>query len=533
MWLQYIFQNIHFALNVTAALILFAAFWLYFDASIGLKSLRERFRSIGFLMISISYLMHAGYLESPILTNTISTSVWYGTIYNFLHLGGYLFLIASLIFEPLMQVPKTIGIVKKNNPANPVSALTAVSSISLIQLIPALLYPLSAFLIAGLYFRRAYIGLERHIKKIGIAFVFLGFSDLLSVGELFRGSASVTVSQLVAPFGPVWIAQHLVLGVFLFILGRWVLGYLLLRFDTQFFMILTGAVTVIFLIATAMLTGTLINNLAGVTQKRLLTGALVLNYAIDTKKSEVLSQAESVAASPDVAEYIFTGNRQALADLTGKTLLMHKQSSLVITDPEGKVLARGEDQLSYGGTEADVNLLKRAIGGEKIATVIAKPGVLAPMVLVEALVPVKRSGSVIGIVIEQSSLDDAFLEGMKKSTGLEVSLYSQNFLTATTNLLADKVTRPIGTKLDLNHVKKIQTGSIQLYGQPYFVAEVPLFDMDNNIPGVLLTGEPQSVSLSGVGSSIEWSFWIMIWLISFSFPLSLSISKSIANQVKE
>jgi hypothetical protein len=25
----------------------------------------------------------------------------------------------------------------------------------------------------------------------------------------------------------------------------------------------------------------------------------------------------------------------------------------------------------------------------------------------------------------------------------------------------------------------------------------------------------------------------MIWLISFSFPLSLSISKSIANQVKE
>jgi methyl-accepting chemotaxis protein len=196
-------------------------------------------------------------------------------------------------------------------------------------------------------------------------------------------------------------------------------------------------------------------------------------------------------------------------------------------------MARGEDKNMYGDSISENVLVKRSLAKERLTTTTTQTGVLAPTVIVEALVPIVKSGVALGAVIEQSVMDNAFLDGMKKSTGMEVSLYSQNILSATTYIAADGFTRPIGTKLNLNNVKQMQTGSINMYSQSYFVAQVPLFDIDNNIIGVLLTGEPESAALSSVSISIELSFWVIIFMIVVSMPISIILSRNIAEQVRE
>ncbi|MEI8232817.1 MAG: hypothetical protein WCG44_03670, partial [bacterium] len=61
--------------------------------------------------------------------------------------------------------------------------------------------PILAIMVAFLYWRRASIGLERHLKKVSIGFLFLALYELLGLSSLFRGSQSVAIFKLVAPFG--------------------------------------------------------------------------------------------------------------------------------------------------------------------------------------------------------------------------------------------------------------------------------------------------------------------------------------------
>ena len=74
-----------------------------------------------------------------------------------------------------------------------------------------LLLPVSALTIAGLYWRRATTGLERHLKPVAISFLFLSLYEILSLSSLWRGTTNPTVAKLVDSFGPIWIAEQIVL----------------------------------------------------------------------------------------------------------------------------------------------------------------------------------------------------------------------------------------------------------------------------------------------------------------------------------
>src|SRR6185369_3658454 len=401
---QFFLQNAHFALNLFAALIFFAAAWLYFDAWLARKGFKESLKILGLFLLCLSFVAHATVLEETILSVSSSGGDIISGIGLFLRIAGYAFLCAGLMIDPLQKRP--------DEQRSKMPAITAVSGAGLGSLF-IVLTPILAAATRLLYLRRATKGLENHLKPVAMSFFLLSLHELLSLTSLFQNTTNVTLFNLVAPFGVLWIAEHLFLLAAVIILGRWVFAYLLKRLQTQLFMIFTTITLVIFLLTTVSFTYLLLKNLEADALAHLTTDVNILAYSITSKKNEILSDAQVAANNPAMQKAISESDRKTLRDLTSSLVSSKKESFLVVTGSNGSVLMRGEDTERFGDSLSDDPLYKKAITGQAATSVVVKDGVLAPTVSLRAAVPVTLGGSVVGTVIVGTDIDNSYVDGVK------------------------------------------------------------------------------------------------------------------------
>lgn len=531
MWNQFLLENIHFAINLFAALVFFAVFWLYFDSWVERKEGREIPKLAGLALISLSYLVHAASLETTILEISLLGSATHLQLLALTRLSGYSLLIAGVAAEQLQKHPTVEGL-SLARALFPISffPLTLVNGI----------YPAMAGAVGILYLRRATLGFERHLKPIAYAFFTLSLSELLALSGLFENLVNVDLFRLVAPFGPLWIIGHAALLVGVLILGRWSWQYLLRRLQPQLFMIFTGSVLTIFLLTSLTFTWLLVRNLQDESLRRLDTDVKVLSFAIESKKAEVLSDAQVIAQQGRVGDAVKAVDRLILADISQNFFLTKDQSFLAIVDANGMVLARGEDRERIGDSLSGDPLVRRALTGETVATTTIKDGVLAPDVSIRAVAPIKDSeAQVIGSVLAGYSVDNAFVDGIKEATGLEAAVYGENTLSATTLQSADGKSRWVGTKeVDEKVLAAVLargesfTGEVEIGNTPYFAAYLPLTDVDNAPIGMLFVGEPQANVLITAGLAIEFTFVITALLLILSIAPAYLVSRHIVNQLR-
>jgi len=521
MWSQFLLENFHFAINLFAALAFFSIFWLYFDAWQERKTFKEGLKILGFLLLSLSFLIHAILIESPTLTISILGTGLNEIIAMILRNLGYLFLIAGLLIDPLIPKPKL------NALAFPIFAISYLTS------------PILAIFVGWLYLRRATIGLENHTKSVALAFFITALFELTAIPSLFVGSSNVDIFRLVAPFGPIWIASHIILFVSSAILIKWAFSYLLKRINTQLFIIFTTTTLSIFLLTTVSFTFLLLKNISDETLTRLNTDVSVLSYALDAKKSEALASASILAQNSSIVEAILGSNRQVLSTSSESLLLDRKLSSVVILNETGQILARGEERDRIGDSMSSNSLVKRALIGESVSSLTTKEAAIAPTVLVNSAVPIMSGGKVIGVTYVALALDNNFLDGIKKVTGLEVGIYGGEILSATTISDLRGETRPIGIKnanktISNNVLTKGEDfqGQISLLNTSYFAVFHPLKDADNAVVGMLLAGRPAASIFAAAGKSIELTFLITVLLIILSILPSYTVAKYITNQLK-
>jgi hypothetical protein len=342
----------------------------------------------------------------------------------------------------------------------------------------------------------------------------------------------------VSPFGPVWIIEHAFLLLASIVLGRWIFGYLLKQFSVQLLMILTTTTLVIFLLTTVAFTGLLVGNIEKQTLGELQTNARVLQYTIESKKAEVLSDAQVTAQNPEIISATRDSTRKTLADFAELILLAKKENVLVITGDTGQVLARGEDRERTGDSLSNDPLVKRALLGESVTSIVSKDGVVAPTLSVFAATPVRDGAKIVGVVLTGASIDPAFVDGMKVATGLESTIYGDTVISATTLTEPDGVTRLIGMKLTRPDItsrvlgkNEPYAGALMLANTPYFAALLPLADVDNNPVGMLLVGKPQLSSLATAGQSIELTFLVTVALLVLSIVPTYMIAQYITKQI--
>ena len=400
------------------------------------------------------------------------------------------------------------------------------------------LFPILGGIVAWLYLRRATVGLERHLKVVTVSFFVLSLSELLSLSSLFVKSTNVGVYQLVAPFGWLWITEHLVMLFGVGMLGKWVWNYLTQRLQPQLFMIFTSMILGIFLLTTTVFTALLLKNMQDETIARLETDVKVLNYGLESKKTGVLSDAAVLVQQPGFGQMVSEGDRVGLASAAQKFLLGKSLSFLVVTDSDGRVLARGEDRERIGDALSGDALVRRALNGQEVASVAVKDGVLAPEVSVRAVVPIKQDKEVIGVVLAGTVLDNAFVDGIKSATGLEAAVYGDDILAATTQVSADGKSRWVGTKNQELSIKKQvleqgenYNGSQNVLNTPYFVSYMPLKDVDEATVGMLFVGRPQVTVLAAASKSIELTFLTTAILIVLAVGPAYVVSRFLAAQL--
>jgi hypothetical protein len=231
--------------------------------------------------------------------------------------------------------------------------------------------PIGAASVAILYWRRATTGLERHLKPVAVAFIFIFGFELLSLSSLWQDTTNPSILKLVASFGWLWFFYHILLLVGVVILGKWVWQYLTERFISQLFMIFTAGVMAIFLVTTVSFTYLLISSVQKSTISNLETAANVLNYALDSKKTESLANTETIAENPNVAAAVSSKNHDVLIALTSSFLKEKKQSSLIITDEYGGVLVRAENPSNWGDSVSSDTMFQRALVGQLTTSVVA------------------------------------------------------------------------------------------------------------------------------------------------------------------
>src|SRR5688572_18347101 len=106
MWIHFIFTNAHFAINLFAALVFFAVFWLYYDAWKGRKEAKELVKIIGFFLLSFSFLLHAAHIETTVLNSSLLGREGSELAVGMLRILGYLFVIVSNLMDPLQPQPE-------------------------------------------------------------------------------------------------------------------------------------------------------------------------------------------------------------------------------------------------------------------------------------------------------------------------------------------------------------------------------------------------------------------------------------------
>jgi len=543
--LQFFGQNIHFAINIFAALVFFAVFWLYFDAWTNKKDKKELFKWLGALLISISYLVHATLIEQSVLGSSIfgNTSETVSVIIRFI---GYVGLILGQIFDPLQKEPEVTGITSDEftsdqKPAAEESKKGA-QAVGVVSKVFGLVFavPVAAFAVGLFYLRRSTKGLERHLRPVAVSFLLLASSELVSLASQLRSTSNPQLYNLVKAFGAAWMVEHVLLLVGVIVLGRWVWKYLIKRFLSQLFMIFIVVTLSVFLLTTVSFTYLLTHSVQNNSLDNLETATNVLGYALDSKKAETKANAETIAQNPKVIQAISSKDHAGLSALTTNFLGDKKESSLIITTSSAQVLLRAEDSDRWNDSISSDPLVRKALIGQTSSTIISAQGVLAPVISIKSAVPVRdSSNTIIGTVTAAVVIDNGLVDGIKNSTGLDSAIYSDNVLSATTFVAPDGKTRQVGVKqtnkavaeqvLSKGHLYK---GSLGILNRQFLAVYAPLKDVNNNVIGMLFIGQPQSSVLKTAGHSIELTFLVAACLIILSVVPAYLTSRYLSYQLE-
>lgn len=525
----------HFAISLCASLVMFAVAWLNFDAWTNRKRLHSLLIFLGFLFLSFSFLVSAANVEQ---LNTLSHHVSrLELISQAIRFVGIILIIVAQIISPLQKVP----VHQQQNATQPSDKKlpTLFAGASIKQGLLGFGTTLASLLAGLLYWRRAHKGMERHLKPVAFGFFALTAYQVLLLAHTFRSTDNIIVYNLVAPFGPVWILEQAVLLLAAAIFGKWVWKYLTKRFTSQLFMIFVAGIVTVFVIITLLFTALLLRNIQTNTLNSLKVTANVLSYALESKRADTRATAKSIANEPSYVSAIAKKDHNQLKQLSKDFLANEKQSTLIITDEDGQVLLRAEDVDRWGDSISSDALLRRALIGEIQSSVSSVQSVIAPTVLIKSTVPVRdSSNAIIGTITSGVALDNSFVDGIKKTTGLGASIYSGNIRSATTTLSADAKSRWVGVKEETPKVNNVvlrdgQTyaGSLSILNTDYLAVYAPLRDVDNEVIGMVVIGQPSIQILQTANNSIQKTFILTVCLLLLSIIPAYTVSRYIERQI--
>lgn len=503
---QFVFTNTAFAINLFAAFVFFATGWLYLDsAQQAGKNRGVLVRAVGFFLVAVHFIAAATQQSQPLVI-LVSTG---------LEAVGLILITLSLLAEPILLVPgKAAGLI-------------SLATLSLIPFSTAGYFALSV-----IYNTKATKGLEKQLKPAARAFFLIGLYKLLQVFTGWISSDVVFWQQFLADFGPLWIMEHLLLLAGLVVLFKWTWGYLRFRPGPQMFIIVLSSTVIIFLITTVVFTYLLLTNIESENFGQMTTNIHLFEYALERLEEENLTKTKTIALNPRLVEALDGTNIADIQETAKSLLTEYKLDSVLIADNKGQIIVRGEETQLTSDSLADNELFKNALAGNYLSTVLVRESAISPKVVITAAAKTTNDY----VVIANFEIDNAFADGIKDITGLEVSLFTDNIRSAT-SLVSPDGSRFVGSKQTNEKITNtvlmqnmIYTGRGNLFGRNYYLVYAPLMSLQDKTVGMISVAKLQSELVETVRKSTTLTFAGSAALITFSLPVVFAIAKFIREQ---
>jgi hypothetical protein len=106
MWTDFLLQDAHFAESILLALIFFSITWLHLDTLAISKAFPMKLRTIGFALVSLSFLLASLKIETSLFPTHIISPSLNSLLTQITRIPGLVLIIVSLITDPIQPLPK-------------------------------------------------------------------------------------------------------------------------------------------------------------------------------------------------------------------------------------------------------------------------------------------------------------------------------------------------------------------------------------------------------------------------------------------
>jgi methyl-accepting chemotaxis protein len=221
-------------------------------------------------------------------------------------------------------------------------------------------------------------------------------------------------------------------------------------------------------------------------------------------KRAVLMTSQEPDVIDGLAEFLKTGNRQKIENALLRVAKHSDLNFLAVTDAAGKVVARSDRPLEFGGDYSVFASVRAATGGKEGAGY--EPGDGVPMALRHGA-PVARDGKIIGAVSGGYDLSlSKFVDKMKDYLCAEVTAFTGDERVATT-VTDGRGKRNIGTKANEAISKKVLAGedyigAAVVAGKDFYTYYAPIRDAAGKGLGMTFVGMDVTATKRQIAVSI-------------------------------
>jgi hypothetical protein len=517
MWTRFIFEQSNFGVQLLAAFSFLTVAWLYIDTLRLRMTKSVFFLAFGFLAVGVSYGMQAPIVGSLAADSAIH---FMEIIIICLRSLGYMGIAVGTLIEPLTIRPREDHGSTYALGAPFPTVLTAVAA------------PIAAACAAWGYIRRSSVGLEVHLRPVGIALFWFAGAELLHVWTFLGNSSIPWVVRSAALYGPVWIVEHCFTVIGAVILLRWVFSYLLKQFHTQLILYIQSTVLVSFFLISFVFSLIVASSTRDAVVTQFGRSAGVVTYAIGATQGRVLAELETLGRDPAVITGATAGRAVSFSRLIESILVARSLSTLRVLDASGTVIAAGENHERVGSSMANDVMVIKARVGTSASAVIHEAGVGTDVVRIAAAVPVKNpDGTVIGIVYGTADLDRSWLDGLKKSTGMEAFILRDDVVEVATS----ELTIPAGARVSrMNRTRggnQSELVAFMLSEQSYTGGAVDLQGVDGIPVATLIIAEPDTNYYAGVSRALMLTFAVTVIFAFLSTIPAAYIASSVVKQL--
>jgi len=496
----FIANNIHFALEVLGALSFIMVGWLAWDSYLLRKDWTTSSRAVGFSLLAVWQIIHAMGLAGDFI-------FYLGYIFFFTGLG---FVIWNLILEKPASRPTFSAVLLIPAAAAVVPYFNLIATLSLITI--------------------AYLSYQQYKKEMKTSLWPFVFGFIAIAAGYFLG---IFYDQ--ESLNAFWAIGHVLEFVGFASLVWWVWRYLQLRVGEEIIFIFISAAILISIVVTLAFSTILIAQIESAVRVNLSTNVKVLDYTFSHLKEEALAKAKILSTSTDVRSAILRNRFNDLGAIATRFFNNEKLGFLTILDNGGRVLIRASAPSQKSDNLSKEKAVRDSLAGKSVVFVESSP---SEKFSIRAASPVFYQGEVVGVVLVGFLLDNAFLDGMKKITGLEISVFENNAIVSSTLLSADGQTRVSGVKqTDAAVSEAMKRGEIitlrtEFLSRPFLASYLPILNSDGEVAGMLSAAKPQREILETANATNHLTLVAVTIIVLMSIAPIYFLTKKLTEEIK-